>query len=358
MKKTFLLLVISLCLPLCYALGADVEIKREINKEFNVSEGSELEISNLYGHITIKTWDKQSVHFHIEITGKSNKEIIAQELADRVDVEFKQQGRELSAKTRFNQIDQRRCNNCSTTVNYTVNVPASILMELKNRFGNLYLDEVTTKFEADVEYGNIEADKLIGPENDIEIRFGNVTIDEASQLELDMQYGKAKVNKVTDWKLESRFSNFTVGEVGRFDIDTQYDNFKIELANTVKGEASFSNFTIQTLTERFDLTNIKYGKVKILKTTGRLKSIILNSSFTPVEVNLPANMVIQADLSAHFGKLRTNGLKFSDVELGDDDSYTKSIRGTASFNKSNPTAPSATMKIRTSYADITINKLE
>ena len=126
MKNTFLLFVLCLLFSASHASANTHEIKRVITKQFNVSAGSELDINNKYGNIVINAWNKEVIDFSIEIIGKGDKEKIAQQMADRVSIDFNQTGRRVSAQTNFEQQRNFNCNNCGTTVNYTVNVPASV----------------------------------------------------------------------------------------------------------------------------------------------------------------------------------------------------------------------------------------
>ena len=355
MKNTFLLFVLCLLFSASHASANTHEIKRVITKQFNVSAGSELDINNKYGNIVINAWNKEVIDFSIEIIGKGDKEKIAQQMADRVSIDFNQTGRRVSAQTNFEQQRNFNCNNCGTTVNYTVNVPASVYLNLINKYGNIRLDETTQTFKADVKYGNIYASRLSGKDNTIILKYGNLELGETVKVTLDIKYGNVRIEKIDDCNLNCAYSILSWRVFGTLRADSKYDNYKIGNIGTLFINTAYSNITINQLSDRLEALSLRYCKVKIDGLSENFKAITIDATYTPVRINLTNNIIFKADLSSHYGNIRTNGLKFSDVTLDDSsDRYTKQIKGIASFG--NTGTPTATIKIATTYSDIVLSK--
>ena len=89
--KTFVLTTILFLLSV--STWAIEEVKRTISKEFSVSANDEIIVINKYGNLTISEWGKNKVSFTVEITGRGEKAQVAQELADRVSVNFNKNGK-------------------------------------------------------------------------------------------------------------------------------------------------------------------------------------------------------------------------------------------------------------------------
>lgn len=355
MKNTFLLFMLCLLFSASHASANTHEIKRVITKQFNVSAGSELDINNKYGNIVIKTWNKEVIDFSIEIIGKGDKENIAQQMADRVSIDFNQTGRRVSAKTNFEQQRHFNCPNCGTTVNYTVNVPASVYLNLINKYGNIRLDETTQTFKADVKYGNIYAGRLSGKDNSIILKYGKLELGETGKLTLDIKYGDVRIDKIDDWNLNCAYSNLSSTEIGTLKATSRYDNYKIGKIGTFFINTAYSNITLNHLSDRLEASSLKYCNVKIDDLSENFKAITIDANYTPVRINLTKNIIFKADLFNHYGNIHTNGLKFSDVTFDDDsDRYTKLIKGIASYG--NTGTPTATIKIATTYSDIVFSK--
>lgn len=355
MKNTFLLFMLCLLFSASHTSANTHEIKRVITKQFNVSAGSELDINNMYGNIVIKTWNKEVIDFSIEIIGKGDKEKIAQEMADRVSIDFNQTGKRVSANTNFEQQRNFNCNNCGTTVNYTVNVPASVYLNLINKYGNIQLDETTQTFKADVKYGNIYASHLLGKDNSIILKYGKLELGETGKLTLDIKYGDVRIDKIDDWNLNCVYSNLSSTEIGTLRATSRYDNFKIGNIGTFFINTAYSNITLDQLSDRLEAPSLKYCKVKINDLSENFKAITIDANYTSVRINLTKNIIFKADLFNHYGNIRTNGLKFSDVTFDDDsDRYTKQIKGIATYG--NTGTPTATIKIATTYSDIVFSK--
>lgn len=358
MKNNLLLFMFCLLFSVgnVFARSDAHEVKRMINKQFNVSSGSELLIDNKYGNIVINVWSQDVIDFSIEIIGKGDKQNIAQQMADRVSVDFSQVGKRVSAQTNFEQQRNFNCNNCGTTVNYTVNVPASVFLNLMNKYGNVRLDETPQTFKADVKYGNIYASRLMGKDNAITLKYGNLDLNETGQLSLDIKYGNVRVDKIANWTLNCAYSNITSNEIGTLRAESKYDNYKIGNLTTAYINTAYANINIEKLMERFDAPGLRYSKVTIGSLSENFRSISIDASYTPIRITLEDNTTFKADLTTRYGNIRTNNLKFSDVSFDDDnDRYTKTIKGVASLGNSSK-SPQATIKIATTYSDITLSK--
>ena len=131
--KTRHVILTAILLLLSFSVWAIEEVKRTITKEFPVSANDEVMVNNRYGNITISEWGKNKVSFTVEITGKGEKAQIAQELADRVSIDFNKNGKKISATTVFKDKSFSSCNNCGTTVHYTINVPTNVYLNLINK---------------------------------------------------------------------------------------------------------------------------------------------------------------------------------------------------------------------------------
>lgn len=333
--------------PLMSAFSS-TEVKRTITKSFQVSPESEMIIENSYGSIIIAEWDKQEIYFSIEITGKGKDQSTAEEMAERVSVDFEQKGNKVSAKTVFASMNSK-CNNCGTTVDYVVNVPSRIYMNLTNKYGSIKFDRALLNFKADVKYGNLSATSLQGQNNNINIKYGNLNVEHITQLKLDLGYGKANIVKADNLELQSAYSTFAITETGNFKLTSKYDKFTIDRLGSLSASSAYSDFNIGTLMEKFDVAEIKYGKLKINQVATDFQLIRMNASYVNIYINLTKQHSFKADLSVKYGKIQTKDLTFSNVSFNDSDSSnSKSLNGIAGAD----TNTSATVRISNRYGDI------
>ncbi len=348
--KTFVLTTILFLLSV--STWAIEEVKRTISKEFSVSANDEIIVINKYGNLTISEWGKNKVSFTVEITGRGEKAQVAQELADRVSVNFNKNGKKISAETIF-QEKNFNCNNCGTSVNYTINVPTDVYLNLTNKYGNIALNRTDRSFLCNLKYGNLTANQLSGESNTIAVKYGNVSLEETRELDLEIKYGNLTLGKVETLKFTSGYSNSKIGSVDKLELTSKYDNFKIKNLDRLKMTIGYSNFEIGELKESFIVSDMRYGNLKINKIDTDFDEINIEASYTPIRLGITPQHNFQVKLYNRYGNIKTNGLTFHNVKLEDEnDRFTKNITGIAGSSSS----PKAKITISNRYADIIFEK--
>lgn len=348
MKTRHVILTATLLL-LSFSVWAIEEVKRTITKEFPVSANDEVMVNNKYGNLTISEWGKKEVAFTVEITGKGEKAKTAQEMADRVSIEFNKNGKKISAETVFKD-KNFSCHNCGTTIHYTINVPTDVYLNLINKYGHITMNRTDRSFRCDLKYGNLTANQLLGESNTIQVKYGNADIDEAYDIDLEIKYGNLDLGKAKTLKYASGYSNSRIGSVDQIELDSKYDNFKIKHLGNLRMSTGYSNFDIGELKESFIVSDIKYGKVNIDDIAADFSEISIDAAYTTIRLAITSRHNFQAKLYNRYGNIKTNGLTFNNVTLNDDrhDRYAQSIAGTVGSSSS----PKSKVTISNSYADI------
>lgn len=328
------------------------EVKRTISKEFTVSANDVVSVSNKYGNLTISEWKENKVSFTVEITGHGKKAQIAEGMADRVSVDFNQNGNKVSAVTVF-QEKRIKCNDCGTTVNYTINVPTDVYLNLVNKYGNIALNRTDRSFQCSLKYGNLSANQLLGDSNVVAVKYGNADINEVRKLDLEIKYGNLTLEKVETLNLTSGYSKNRMGTVGKMELTSKYDSFKIRSLGRLNMTTGYSDFEIGELKESFIVSEIKYGKVKIAKVAAGFDEIKIDAAYTPIRLGITPQHNFQAKLYNRYGNIKCNDLKFHDVTFNDkNDRFSQSIMGTVGSSSSS----SAKITISDCYADIVFEK--
>lgn len=352
MKNKILFLAFCFLITTSQLFGGNNEVKRQITRQFKVNKNAELSVTNKYGNITINTWDRNEIDFSVEITGQGNTEKIAQQMADRVAINFNQTGNKVSVETVFEQQRNLNCNNCGTTVNYTVNIPASAILNLNNKYGNIQLDETSQPFTAEVKYGNISANRLTGSMNTITLKYGNIELNETDKMILEMKYSNARINRIGELKMECAYSKLHSQEIDRADIQSKYDKFTIDRINNFRITSGYSDLTVGTLSESFDAASLRYCKVKIDNIASDFSFINISANYTPIHLGVGTKLNARLELSTSYGNIKTNGITFSHASVPEEDRYTKSINGIIGKEEN----PKASIKIRDTYSDIILEK--
>lgn len=320
MNKIILALLLPV-LTIAFTNAAEKEHKREITKEFSVNSSPNLGINNKYGNIRIIEGKENKITFKIEIIGKGKNEKLAKEYAETVSIDFSQNGNTVTAETKLKSIN---CNNCGRSIHYTVIAPKSAIMDLENKYGNIYLDDVITPLDVELKYGDLHAGTLA--DTDLDIKYGKATIKSCTKLDLDSKYSGLKIDKVETLKVDSKYDNFAIGTVSDFSLETGYTDVKIE-----------------KLAKRI-VANIKYGKLNISEVATNFSEIKIDAGYSRLNIGLTKNHSFKAVLHTKYGNIRANNLTFNDVTLKKEDA----LVGTAGSNNN----PSASVTISASYGDI------
>src|SRR5688572_15103684 len=142
--------------------------ERNISKTYPAS-GNTLNIENKFGNVKIVTWNKNEIKVDIHIETSSTHKELADKTFERLDVEDRQEGKNIYFKTSHNKNkegDKISCNNCSNTmsVDYTVQIPAGNALNIENTFGGIEIPDYTGPVSLTNKYGHLSAGKLSKPE--------------------------------------------------------------------------------------------------------------------------------------------------------------------------------------------------
>jgi hypothetical protein len=167
---------------------------RTITQSYNVSSGDKLSLKNQFGKVVVKTWTRNEVKVDIKIEVTSNVAEMAQEMFDNIDVKHGKDGNSVYFKTimdknKDKEDKKREGKNYNNTINidYEVNMPANLALDVENRFGNLTLPDLTGAVDIEQQFGNLYAGKLSDPKK-VSVRFGSAEIDGVNGGDYDFQF--------------------------------------------------------------------------------------------------------------------------------------------------------------------------
>ena len=187
--------------------------ERNISKTYTAS-GNALNIDNQFGNVKIVTWDKNEIKVDIHIEASSTNKELADKTFARLDVEDRQEGKNIYFKTthkKNNEGDKVGCNNCSNTmsIDYTVQMPASNVLNIENSFGGIEIPDYTGPVSLTNKYGQLKAGKLSKPEK-IEVEFGNVDLKSIGNIDLTFKYTSVNIESLTgNCKLTLQFCGYS-----------------------------------------------------------------------------------------------------------------------------------------------------
>ncbi|MEJ2884011.1 hypothetical protein [Pedobacter sp. GR22-6] len=336
------------------------------SRTYPATANDKVVLSNEYGSMQIKTWEKKEVKVEVSIKAYGNSDTDAQKLLDGVNIEAGKQGDQVVFKTKINQVNlglTRKRGRVEVKVDYIVYMPVSNSLTLSQNYGNVSLEDLTGALYAKVQYGNFSATNLKSNNNYISVQYGKtdiqrinkavikhqygsgLTIGTVSNLDLDAQYAAVSINTIRGMALikQQYGSGLTIGTTEQLDLNIQYANATI---NTVKANArinqQYSNLSLGTVsgldlnTQYTSVTigslkgngniDMQYNKLSIDEVGAQCRSLQIDGNYLAINVGFAGGFNADFDVKTSYAPFKY-GDQISAQLLGDRNSTSKNYTG-------------------------------
>jgi hypothetical protein len=317
-----------------------------IKKEYTVNPDARILLENKFGQIHCNNWDKNLVSIEIRITVTASSQEKAEKLLDLVNIESEGTPSYVQTRTVFSK--EGFSGNSKVNVDYTVNMPATVNLNLTNKFGDVFLNDLSGKGNFDISYGNIEINKLMNSDNVIDIKFGKGDVQYITGAMVSLKYSEMKVEYAGSLFVDSKFSNLKGNKIVSLSIGFEGGNVDVENSSAVTGKSKFSDLSFSHLDKKIDL-DIQYGNCDVDKIAADFTLISVRNKFGTVSVNIPSGTSYTLDAD----------LKFCDLDFPEDQAAiiqkivtntSKSFRATVGKNPN----PEAKVIVRSEFGNVSL----
>ncbi len=299
MKKTLQLKyrIIGLCMlfAITSMAGGQQEKKKYVEKNYKVSATTKLEIENKFGDVEINSWDKNEFDIKIEITGKGRSDERAQRILDAIEIDITESSAEIVFETEIGNLKNK--NEEGFEINYTVYMPDSNPLEVKNSFGDVTMGNRDNDLDINVSYGSMKVGDVKGDAK-IKVSFGSGSIAQINDGEATIKYSNFEIDKANILDFTQGFSDIEIGEVADLEIESKYGKVEIEKAGKVDADAHFSGFEIEELTGSLELDCSYLGDFRIERLAKTFTLVDIDGKFGSYEIGLESGL--NADINAEF----------------------------------------------------------
>jgi hypothetical protein len=322
------------------------EYTKVIKKEYTVNADAQVILDNKFGQIHCNNWDKNLVAIEIRITVSASSQEKANNLMDMVTISS--DGTPSKVETRTNFSKEGFSGNSKVTVDYTVNMPASVSLNLTNKFGDVFLNELTGAGNFNISYGNIEINALRNSNNVIDIKFGKGDITWITGAMVAIKYSDFKVEYAGSLNVDSKFSNLEAARIVSLAMGFEGGKVDVKSTSVVSGTSKFSDLNFNFIETKMDLS-IQYGNCDVDKISADFNVISVRNKYGDVSVNIPAGTSYNLDAD----------LKFCDLDFPEDQTNLtqkivtntwKSFKGTVGKNP----APEAKVIVKSEYGNVSL----
>lgn len=260
---------------------------KEIKKEFTVNQNTRLELSNKYGNVDVVNTAEPLVSIIVVIKVNVRDQQRADEMLRMININITQEGDLIKAITDIDDNFGDRFRNFHTgegglEINYSVTMPKTLPLNLSNKYGNVFIDELTATSIVDVKYGKLTANKLLHnsqePLTKVYLSYSNGSVQEARWIELDIKYSKINISESKALAILSKYSKVYINNGSSVVSESKYDTYEIGKLNNFLTTAAYGHFTIRDLSGKLQV-DTKYTDVIVDNITPEFEGIKVTNSY-------------------------------------------------------------------------------
>ncbi|NOU61468.1 hypothetical protein [Marinifilum caeruleilacunae] len=312
-------------LAVCTISGTSLAAKhKKIDKTFKSVEN--LKIDAHHGKVQVKNWDKDEIRFEIVITVDGSNEDKNETMADNINIDFTEGGQQLVAQTvlgdffSIKKLSNSLFNKGKIKISYTVQMPASVNLEIIQKNGDVFVDDHNAKFRLDQNGGNFTANSLSG-NNNLKLSNVNVKINQLANTELDAAGSEVEIENADKISGESRDSEYNIQVIDNLNIKSSRDKFDIEEIESLYGTSNFTKIEIAQLGDEVDY-ELKFGHINIFNINNMYSFIKLDSKYGNIGLSFMKGSNLDYEINHKSVKFdNSNDFTLKNEETADKNTY-------------------------------------
>jgi hypothetical protein len=250
--------------------------ERDFSQTYTVTGNDKLKISNQFGTVDIKTWNKNEVKVDVHIATSSNIKEANDDRFENIDIKHSKEGNSIFFETKMENTGNKNYKgdqNNTIDIDYVVYMPSSIALNVKNKFGKTIVPDLNTEVKIDQQFGELVAGRL-SQNADVEVKFSKASFESLNNADLSIEFAKDPVViKSATGKLDIRVKHSKPGvtvyadQLTDLEADVEFSNFGLVLSKNASADfriktnfGSLSNKTSFAINdEDEDRDERKYG---------------------------------------------------------------------------------------------------
>ncbi len=316
MKKGKITTLIIGVLLLVSQYGYADDFTKKYHEEYKVDKNTIMKLNNRYGNMHVENWDKNMVDIKVVITVNTSSKSKADKTFDKIKIEFAKDGNTISAITHLKE----SIRNTKFSIDYTVKMPKDINIDLSNKYGNLFLNEVSGHANISVQYGSFTINKMTRgnekPLNFVSIAYSNSVcdIEDANWLKLESRYSKVSVGKSVAVMVGSKYSSVKIKKAKSIVAESKYDHpFSIGYVRNFICTGGYSSFEVTKLFNKLEM-DLKYSNLDLDEVDRDFELIKVKLRYGKAGLRIPEAVAYELKAEASYGSVKhPGGTKISKI---------------------------------------------
>ncbi|MCL2246828.1 MAG: DUF4097 domain-containing protein [Lentimicrobiaceae bacterium] len=317
MKKTFALcLLLSAFCLLSISLFAQKQKpayqSKVFTKSFIVNAKDLLEVNTRYADVVFQTWDKNEVVFTTTISINSGTEKDLENLLNCTDIITNQMQKKISFKLTLD-CSGKKVNNFN--IDIVIKMPQDIFLETTSSYGDTKITNLRNDFNAEISYGDLNIENLLGNNNTVKVRYGDFNLEQAKNIALDIQYSDVKMKEISGTlHFNSRFNTIKIDKAYSIDLSSAYDDISIRNSiDKIEGKMEYGKLKIRSLKSSCIFNKFSYSDININEVLPSFTHITLLSVHSNLTLNVPIDQSFAFEYFGKFTNFKDQNIKLNDA---------------------------------------------
>ncbi len=295
-KNDFIRICVTILLSIfIFTFASSQErIGKELNETVDLSPQTKLFIENKYGNIDIRNWDKKTIDVSVKVILYDIDDKEAEELLKMINIDYKKEGDNLFFETKYDESFSNsltRINNRDKKfeVNYIVNMPHHVPVNLKNRYGNIFVGHISSVSTIEINYGKFKANNISSsgkePMTKIVLGYSDGSIEKSNWMKVIMKYSKLNIDESKALIVQSKYSKVFLERGSSLVVESKYDTYEIGVLANFVAEAAYCNYKFKSIGKKLQLET-KYTDVKIGYVPASFEQIKITNSYGSYKIGI------------------------------------------------------------------------
>lgn len=296
-KVKYMAVLFFLVVLVCQ-VNAAAQKTKEYHESWPVNSVQSLEIINKFGNVNVTHKGGNAVTIDVVITVESANERRAADLLDQISVSFGKTGSTVYAETHLSRGFRT---NLQFSIDYDVNIPPDKNLNITNKYGNTFVNELNASGTFDVQYGNFNANQLNTPSPGslkLNLAYGKGGIENASDILVTVQYSTINFGRLHDLKLNSKYNVIHLDRANSVVADSKYDTFNFGKLGSFSAGTKYTQIRIDELLKSLKV-DAGYGGIKVSKVDAGFEFISITNSYGQISLGL-GNTSYSLDASCNY----------------------------------------------------------
>lgn len=271
---------------------------RNFVHSFAVGRETKLEVNNKYGNIYLASWNMDSVSIRAEVRAYAPNRARLEKMFDGVSINIAGSKYTILAETVFSQSFSMIVESfkgitgkmipydSKLEINYYVDAPEYIDITIENRYGDVYMENISGSFSATLSNGSFKAGSL-SDGSSLNLAFCDADIRMIPSGNINSSLSEISIGESSNLSIESISSRFELRKMKSLRVDSRRDKFYIDDLESLRGDAYFTDFRINKLQGNISLIT-KYGNINADLIRKEFTEVNIISSFSDIDLDFEA----------------------------------------------------------------------